>query len=157
MFRKLLIPTDGSALSEKSSKAALAFASATGASVVGLSVAQLYPFMLMPEAGAMVDLGAYEEIQDKTAHEAMQKLQAMARDAGVACEVLSTRGVQPYEEIIATADSKGCDLIWMASHGRKGLDKLLLGSETQRLLAHARIPVLVYRDPDAVGQQTTAQ
>lgn len=151
MFRKLLIPTDGSALSEKSSKAALAFASATGASVVGLSVAQLYPFMLMPEAGAMVNLSAYEAIQDKTAQQAMQKLQAMASDAGVACQVLSTRGVHPYEEIITTAESKGCDLIWMASHGRKGLDKLLLGSETQRVLAHARIPVLVYRDPDAVA------
>jgi nucleotide-binding universal stress UspA family protein len=152
MFRKLLLPTDGSALSEKSSQAALAFAAATGASVVGLSVAQLYPFMLMPEAGAMVDLGAYEEIQDKTAQQAMQKLQAMASAAGVTCEVLSTRGVHPYEEIITTAESKGCDLIWMASHGRKGLDKLLLGSETQRVLAHARIPVLVYRDPDAVAK-----
>jgi nucleotide-binding universal stress UspA family protein len=79
----------------------------------------------------------------------MQKLQAMASAAGVICEVLSTRGVHPYEEIITTAESKGCDLIWMASHGRKGLDKLLLGSETQRVLAHARIPVLVYRDPEA--------
>jgi nucleotide-binding universal stress UspA family protein len=149
MFRKLLIPTDGSVLSEKSAKAALAFAAATGASVVGLSVAQLYPFMLMPEAGAMVDLTSYEEIQDKTAQQAMQKLKAMATDAGVPCEVLSTRGVHPYEEIIKTAESHGCDLIWMASHGRKGLDKLLLGSETQRVLSHARIPVLVYRDPDA--------
>lgn len=150
MFRKLLVPTDGSVLSEKSSKAALDFAAAIGASVVGLSVAQLYPFMLMPEAGAMIDLSAYEEIQDKTAQQAMHKLQTMARDAGVPCEVLSTRGVHPYEEIIATAENQGCDLIWMASHGRKGLDKLLLGSETQRVLAHAHIPVLVYRDPDAV-------
>ena len=149
MFHKLLIPTDGSALSEKSAKAALAFASATGASVVGLSVAQLYPFMLMPEAGAMVDLTSYEEIQDKTAQQAMQKLKSMATDAGVACEVLSTRGVHPYEEIIKSAENQGCDLIWMASHGRKGLDKLLLGSETQRVLSHARLPVLVYRDPDA--------
>ena len=149
MFRKLLIPTDGSALSEQSAKAALAFASATGASVVGLSVAQLYPFMLMPEAGAMVDLRSYEEIQDKTAQQSMQKLQTMAAAAGVPSDVLSVRGVHPYEEIIKTAESHGCDLIWMASHGRKGLDKLLLGSETQRVLSHARIPVLVYRDPQA--------
>lgn len=149
MFRKLLVPTDGSPLSEKSAKAALAFASATGASVVGLSVAQLYPFMLMPEAGAMVDLSTYEEMQDKSAQQAMQKLREMARDAGVACEVISQRGVHPYEEIIAIAESRDCDLIWMASHGRKGLDKLLLGSETQRVLAHARMPVLVYRDPEA--------
>ena len=145
MFRKLLIPTDGSALSEKSAKAAFAFASATGASVVGLSVAQLYPFMLMPEAGAMVDLSSYEEIQDKTAQQSMQKLQAMGADAGVACEVLSTRGVHPYEEIIATATATQCDLIWMASHGRRGIDKLLLGSETQRVLARSTIPVMVYR------------
>ena len=103
----------------------------------------------MPEAGAMVDLTSYEEIQDKTAQQSMQKLQVMAADAGVTCEVLSTRGVHPYEEIIKTAENHGCDLIWMASHGRKGLDKLLLGSETQRVLSHARIPVLVYRDPDA--------
>jgi nucleotide-binding universal stress UspA family protein len=104
MFRKLLIPTDGSVLSEKSAKAALAFAAATGASVVGLSVAQLYPFMLMPEAGAMVDLSSYEEIQDKTAQQAMQRFYTMAADASVACEVLSTRGVHPYEEIIKHAE-----------------------------------------------------
>lgn len=145
MFRKILVPTDGSPLSETSARAALAFAAATGASVVGLSVAQLYPFMLMPEAGAMIDLAAYEEVQDKSAQQAMQRLKAMADDVQVACEVLSTRGVHPYEEIITTATNHGCDLIWMASHGRKGLDKLLLGSETQRVLAHAHIPVLVYR------------
>ena len=64
MFKKILIPTDGSPLSDASAKAALEFAAATGAAVVGLSVAQLYPFMLMPEAGAMVDLSVYEDVQD---------------------------------------------------------------------------------------------
>ena len=59
--------------------------------------------------------------------------------------MVSTRGVHPYEEILKTATDKGCDLIWMGSHGRKGLDKLLLGSETQRVLSHATIPVMVWR------------
>ncbi len=145
MFKKILVPTDGSPLSEKSAKAALEFAAAQGASVVGLAVAELYPFMLMPEAGAMVDLSTYEELQDKSAQQAMERLKAMAAAAKVTCEVMATRGVHPYEEIINTAKNKACDLIWMGSHGRKGLDKLLLGSETQRVLSHASIPVLVYR------------
>ncbi len=145
MFKKILVPTDGSALSDKAVQAALDFAAATGASVVGLSVAQLYPFMLMPEAGAMVDLSTYEEIQDKSAQQAMDKFSKAAAAAKVSSEVLSTRGIHPYEEIIKAATGRGCDLIWMASHGRKGLDKLLLGSETQRVLSHASIPVLVYR------------
>lgn len=144
MFKKILVPTDGSPLSEKSAKAALAFAVTQGASVVGLAVAELYPFMLMPEAGAMVDMTHYEEIQDKSAQQAMQRLNALATAAGVPCEVLSTRGVHPYEEIVSTAASKGCDLIWMASHGRKGIDKLLLGSETQRVLTHTSLPVMVW-------------
>ncbi len=144
MFKKILVPTDGSPLSEKSARAALVFAAAQGASVVGLSVAELYPFMLMPEAGAMVDMTHYEEIQDKSAQQAMQRLNALATEAGVPCEVLSTRGVHPYEEIVSTAVLKGCDLIWMASHGRKGIDKLLLGSETQRVLTHTSLPVMVW-------------
>ena len=145
MFKKILVPTDGSPLSEKSAKAALEFAAAQGASVVGLAVAELYPFMLMPEAGAMVDLSTYEELQDKSAQQAMARLKAMAADVKVPCEVVSTRGVHPYEEIINTAKDKSCDLIWMGSHGRKGLDKLLLGSETQRVLSHSTIPVMVWR------------
>ncbi len=145
MFKKILVPTDGSALSEKAAMAALEFAAQHGAAVVGLAVAEAYPFMLMPEAGAMVDLSTYEELQDKSAQQAMERLKAMAATTGVNCEVLSTRGVHPYEEIIKTASAKGCDLIWMGSHGRKGLDKLLLGSETQRVLSHSTLPVMVYR------------
>jgi nucleotide-binding universal stress UspA family protein len=145
MFKKILLATDGSALSEKAAQAAFSFAAAQGASVVGLAVAEIYPFMLMPEAGAMVDLSTYEELQDKSAQQAIQRLKAMATTAKVPCETLSTRGVHPYEEIINTARDKGCDLIWMGSHGRKGLDRLLLGSQAQRVLSHATLPVMVYR------------
>jgi nucleotide-binding universal stress UspA family protein len=72
-------------------------------------------------------------------------IKKIAADANVTCEAIATRGVHPYEEILATASDKHCDVIWIASHGRRGLDKLLLGSETQRVLAHATIPIIVYR------------
>lgn len=145
MFKKILVPTDGSPISEKSAKAAIEFAVATKASIVALSVAQLYPYMLMPEAGAMLDLSSYEEAQDQTAQSNADKLKTLAESAKVGCETIVKRGVHPYEEIIATANDTQCDVIWIASHGRRGLDKLLLGSETQRVLAHSTLPVMVYR------------
>lgn len=147
MFRKILVATDGSPLSVAAASAAIEFAAASGASIVGLSLAQLYPYMLMPEAGAMVDLSMYEEAQDQLAEQAVKKLDEQARAAGVSCVTLTKRAVHPYEEIISSAQENKCDLIWMASHGRRGLDKLLLGSETQRVLAHTTIPVMVYRQP----------
>ena len=147
MFRKILVATDGSPLSVAAASAAIEFAAASGASIVGLSLAQLYPYMLMPEAGAMVDLSMYEEAQDQLAEQAVKKLDEQARAAGVSCITLTKRAVHPYEEIISSAQENKCDLIWMASHGRRGLDKLLLGSETQRVLAHSTIPVMVYRQP----------
>jgi nucleotide-binding universal stress UspA family protein len=147
MFRKILVATDGSPLSVAAASAAIEFAAASGASIVGLSLAQLYPYMLMPEAGAMVDLSMYEEAQDQLAEQAVKKLDEQARAAGVSCVTLTKRAVHPYEEIISSAQENKCDLIWMASHGRRGLDKLLLGSETQRVLAHSTIPVMVYRQP----------
>jgi nucleotide-binding universal stress UspA family protein len=145
MFHKILVPTDGSPVSEKAAKAAIEFAVACGASVVGLSVAQLYPFMLMPEAGAMVDLSMYEDAQDQAAQQHVSQLADFAKAANVPIEPIAKRAVHPYEEIIATATATQCDLIWMASHGRRGIDKLLLGSETQRVLARSTIPVMVYR------------
>ena len=145
MFKKILLPTDGSPISEKSAKAALEFAAINKASIVVLSVAQSYPYMLMPEAGAMLDLSIYEEAQDQAAQANATKIKILAENAKVDFEIVVTRGTHPYEEIIATANEKHCDVIWIASHGRRGLDKLLLGSETQRVSAHSVLPVVVYR------------
>ncbi len=145
MFKKILVPTDGSPISENSAKAAIEFAAATNASIVALSVSQLYPYMLMPEAGAMLDLSSYEEAQDQSAQANSDKLKTLAENAKVGCVAIVKRGIHPYEEIIATAKETQCDAIWIASHGRRGLDKLLLGSETQRVLAHSTLPVVVYR------------
>ena len=93
----------------------------------------------------MVDLADFEEAQDQTAQQHAQALKKIADEAKVACEAIATRGVHPFEEILSTAQNQHCDVIWIASHGRRGLDRLLLGSETQRVLAHANLPVLVYR------------
>ena len=145
MFKKILVATDGSSLSDKAAQAAFSFAAAQGATVVGLAVAEIYPFMLMPEAGAMVDLSTYEELQDKSAQQALERIKSIAATTHVACEAIATRGVHPYEEIINTARDKGCDLIWMGSHGRKGLDRFLLGSQAQCVLSHSTLPVMIYR------------
>jgi nucleotide-binding universal stress UspA family protein len=145
MFKKILVPTDGSPVSEKSAKAAIEFAAINKACIVVLSVAQSYPYLLMPEAGAMLDLSIFEEAQDQAAQANATKIKILAEDAKVDFEIVVTRGTHPYEEIITTANDKHCDVIWIASHGRRGLDKLLLGSETQRVLAHSVLPVVVYR------------
>ena len=145
MFKKILVPTDGSPVSEKSAKAAIEFAAINKACIVVLSVAQSYPYLLMPEAGAMLDLSIFEEAQDQAAQANATKIKILAENAKVDFEIVVKRGTHPYEEIITIANDKHCDVIWIASHGRRGLDKLLLGSETQRVLAHSILPVMVYR------------
>jgi len=143
MFSKILVASDGSPLSAKAADAALAFARESGAELVVLSVAVMYP--LVPEAGAMVDLNAFEEPARAEAQGLIEPVAAAAAHAQVRCELVVRYAPDPWREIVALAEERGCDCIWMASHGRHGLDRLLLGSETQRVLAHTTIPVMVYR------------
>ena len=143
MFSKILLASDGSPLSAKAADAALAFARESGAELVVLSVAVMYP--LLPEAGAMVDLNAFEAAARAEAQALIEPVAAAAALAHVRCEPVVRYAPDPWREIVALAEERGCDCIWMASHGRRGLDRLLLGSETQRVLAHTTIPVMVYR------------
>ena len=143
MFSKILLASDGSPLSAKTADAALAFARESGAELVVLSVAVMYP--LLPEAGAMVDLNAFEAAARAEAQALMEPVAAAAAREHVRCELVVRYAPDPWREIVALAEERGCDCIWMASHGRRGLDRLLLGSETQRVLAHTAIPVMVYR------------
>jgi nucleotide-binding universal stress UspA family protein len=83
----------------------------------------------------------YKELADTY----LAAIEKEAGETGVACEVFYEKNDSPYEAIIRVAEQKGCDLIMMASHGRRGVGALLLGSETQRVLTHSKIPVLVYR------------
>jgi nucleotide-binding universal stress UspA family protein len=145
MFKTILVPTDGSALSDKAVAAAVEFAKRHGCCMVALSVAEPYPFASLSEMSMADDRDAYEERARAAAGFFVDKVATAARESGVRCETVVAQSFAPYEEIIKVAGKSGCDVIFMSSHGRKGLGKLLLGSETQKVLTHTSIPVLVFR------------
>jgi len=147
MFKHILVPTDGSQLSTDTAKRAVAFARETGARVTFFFAKPDYPVAFYGE-GALIDPTTPEkfaEMADKQARDVLAACEKEAADAGVGCESRSAVSDIPYEAIIDAADHGGCDLIFMASHGRRGFSGLLLGSETQKVLTHSKIPVLVYR------------
>lgn len=145
MFKTILVPTDGSPLSEKVVEAAIEFAQSRGSKIIGLSVAEPYPFSPLYQIGAAADAGIYEAKMREMAQLHVQAIADAAKKANVVCETTIAQSFSPYEEIIIAAKKFGCDVIFMASHGRKGLNKLFIGSETQKVLAHSTIPVLVFR------------
>jgi nucleotide-binding universal stress UspA family protein len=145
MFKHILLPTDGSELSAAAIKQGVRFAKSIGAKVTGLCVMQQqHPFFYEME----IPTEALEQIAKRCKELAETYLAAIekeAKEARVACDVVYEKNDYPYEVIIRVAEQKGCDLIMMASHGRKGVGALLIGSETQKVLTHSKIPVLVYR------------
>lgn len=150
MFKHLLVPTDGSALSDETVLSAVQFAAETGARITFLYVRPDYPVSYFGE-GALVDPTtpeSFAKMTEKMSQEILERSAAAAQARNVPSSGRSLVNDLPYEGIIETASSEGCDLIFMASHGRRGLVGLLLGSETQKVLTHSTIPVLVYRAPE---------
>lgn len=148
MFKHILLPTDGSELSEQAVKQAVAFAKSIGAKVSGFFVLQEYMPMIATEGFGYADPATMELIEKNAevyARNCLAFIEKSAGEAGVDCDCSFERNTQVYEAIIQAAQDKACDLIWMASHGRKGLTALLVGSETSKVLTHSAIPVLVYR------------
>lgn len=145
MFKTILVPTDGSDLSAKAIRAAVEFAQMTGARIVGLSVAEPYPYSPLSEGAITIDSGAYQEKMLQVANNNVRTIADAAKAANISCETHVRESFSPYEEIIDIATLHGCDVVFMASHGRKGLNKLFVGSETQKVLAHTTLPVLVFR------------
>ena len=148
MFKSILLPTDGSELSEKATAIAIEFARVHGARIVGVSVVQPFPFTPMAGAGdgaVIPDAEVFDTQANVAATSHLNKIAAAATAAGIPFEGVVATAHSPYEEIVAAAQKYGCDIIPMASHGRKGLNKLFLGSETQKVLAHTHLPVLVLR------------
>jgi nucleotide-binding universal stress UspA family protein len=144
MFQHILVPTDGSPLSEAAAAKAMAFAREIGARVTGLSVKpQFHPFTLRPEQ--VEDTRGDRWDVDLHARDHLAALERAARAAGVPCDGVVVTSDRPWEAIVDTARARGCDLIAMASHGRTGAVSAILGSQTQRVLAHCSVPVLVYR------------
>ena len=145
MFKNVLIPTDGSKLSAKAVKSGVAFAKSIDARVTGCCVVEPFqPFYF----GEYIppDMPTPKEFE-RHAREAGEKYlqQIAARAAGLTYSGSVVKSDSPYTGIISAARKGGCDVIFMASHGRSGLSGLLLGSETHKVLTHSKIPVLVYR------------
>ena len=147
MFKRIMIPTDGSPLAGKAVRAGIEMAKAIGASVVGYyaveSIDQLYR-----SEGYRAPTSAIKEVQDRIAERGEKILAGISKaatSAGVPCEVLMTSPGTPHQGIIDVAKRKKCDVIFMATHGRGRLASLVIGSVTQKVLAQSKIPVLVYR------------
>lgn len=147
MFKNILVPTDGSSLSHTAVQQAIQLAQVTGAKLVALHV---YPKFLGSPYGTF---GPSEEVlaeahvrqNEHTAAKIFAAIEKLADAAGVALSTAVVESNDVYQQIIATAKRKKCDLICMASHGRRGLIGVVLGSETQKVLIHSTIPVLVLR------------
>ncbi len=147
MFKHLLLPTDGSALSRIAAERAVNFAKESGARISAFFAKPEYPVAYFGE-GALIDPTTPESFADLTRQQAekyLGEVAALCEAAGVEYQLVSETNDIPHEAIIAAARRLGCDLIFMASHGRKGLGGLLLGSETHKVLTHSNVPVLVYR------------
>jgi nucleotide-binding universal stress UspA family protein len=145
MYHHILIPTDGSPLSTVAVEHSMDFARDANAKVTVLTVVS--PFhVLSADAGELTDTRAeYDRRARMQAAQILTDAQLKAKARGVPCEVVQLESDSPYDVIIKTADKRGCDLITMASHGRRGVAAIVLGSETLKVLTHSKIPVLVYR------------
>ena len=148
MYKHILVATDGSKLSLKAIKSAVALAASLDARITGVYVMPEYVPPIYGEAALYIPEMSpkkFKEAVDKDAKAALATILKLADDVDVACTGLKVTNAQPWTAIINTARNRKCDLIVMASHGRRGLAGLLLGSETTKVLTHSKVPVLVCR------------
>jgi nucleotide-binding universal stress UspA family protein len=148
MYKHILISTDGSELSQKAIEHGMALAAALGANVTALTVT--VPFHAMDsDPKPVVEIPGAADFVHEILHghskRYLEAAEGVARGKGVVCETVQIEHQHPYAAIIETAEGRGCDLIVMASHGRRGISAIVLGSETVKVLTHSSIPVLVHR------------
>ncbi len=145
MFKHVLIPTDGSDLSRKALLYGVQLAKESNAKVTVLTVRPPYVIGSMDMIGVVGSQDEFEAETQRYADYALTQARMAGESAGVEIETVQDVGDQPFRAIIDCAKAHGCDLIVMASHGRRGVSALLLGSETVKVLTHSSVPVLVYR------------
>ncbi|HZV65035.1 MAG TPA: universal stress protein [Telluria sp.] len=145
MFKHILLPTDGSAMSEQANRKCLKLARESGASVTAIyAIPEYHSYVDAP--GVVIDSPEqYQNASLADTRRILGEVEALASEAGVPCDTRSVCSDHPHEVIIKAARALGCDLICMASHGHQGVKGVLLGSVTQKVLAHGDTPVLVYR------------
>lgn len=147
MFKNILIPTDGSPVGNKAVKAGIELAAALGAKVTGFYAIESIQPQVYGE-GYIIDRDMIADFEDRAREVGeghMLAMKKIALERGVAFASIVKKSTTPYEGIIEAAKKSRCDAIFMASHGRRGLAGLILGSVTHKVLTHSKIPVLVYR------------
>jgi nucleotide-binding universal stress UspA family protein len=147
LYRHLLVPTDGSAIAAKAVEAAIALAKECGAKLTFVTALPPYRGHYDAEGcfDSAVTVDEHERFTRERAEHILDAPAQAARAAGLECETLFLQNERPYQAILDAAELGKCDLIVMASHGRRGLDRLVHGSETGKVLLHSTIPTLVYR------------
>jgi len=147
MFKHILVPTDGSSLSLRAAKNAVRFAKVHGARITAFYAAPDYHPNIAGDymPANFVPLSVFEKQIKITADKYLDQIKKLAAVGGVACSGMYATSDSPYKAIIKAAKERKCDLIFMASHGRSGIAGMLIGSETNKVLTHCKLPVLVYR------------
>jgi nucleotide-binding universal stress UspA family protein len=144
MFQRILVPTDGSDITLKAVETTIALAKSLGARVYTISVKEPFPYSAISEMQPTPPQEFFDA-QERIASQRVQQVRTDCEAAGVPCEGHTVEALHPWEAIIEHAQRVGCDLVVMASHGRRGVTALILGSETQKVLTHSKIPVLIVR------------
>ena len=145
MFKHLLLPTDGSEASQATLLEGVRLAKELNARITGISVVPEFHVLTFNTMMIEDTRDVFIAESRSQALKYLAVLNQAANESGVPCETEVVLGDHPYEAILQACKSKGCDLIVMASHGRRGVQALLIGSETQKVLTHSKVPVLVYR------------
>ena len=144
MFKRILVPSDGSDITSKAVDTAITLAKSVGAQLYTISVKEPFPYSAISEMQPTPPQEFFDA-QERIAAKRIGAVVDAAKTAGVACQAHTIEALHPWEAIIEHAKRMECDLVVMASHGRRGVTALLLGSETQKVLTHSTVPVLVVR------------
>jgi nucleotide-binding universal stress UspA family protein len=148
MYKNVLIATDGSEHSNKAVHHGVELAKSIGATVIVVTVTEIWSALEIAgaaESGILDPTEKYEALAAKSAREKLDAAEAIAKSSGINCDSLHVRDRAPAEGILTTAKNKGCDLIVMGTHGRRGLSRLFLGSQATEVLTFSEVPVLVVR------------
>jgi nucleotide-binding universal stress UspA family protein len=144
MYRSILIPTDGTAITAKAVNTGIALAQALGARLSTITVKEPFPYSAISEMQPIPPQEFYDA-QERIAVNRVKEVVGAAAKAGLDCQAFTVEAQHPWEAIVDHAHAQECDLIVMASHGRRGVGALLIGSETTRVLTHSDVPVLVVK------------
>ena len=144
MFKHILVPTDGSDITAKAVQIAIELAKLGAASLSTICIKEPFPYSAISEMQPVPPQEFYDA-QERIAADRIQAVLDAASAAGVPCKGATIEALHPWEAIVDHAKAEACDLVVMASHGRRGVSALLLGSETQKVLTHCSLPVLVVK------------